>query len=377
MAGQIYWKYKHELSTHNGLVLRNDRILIPRCLRGQMLERLHQSHSGIEATTKLARDTVFWPGLSDQIRQRIQHCDVCAKFSSNQRVQPMQSHQIPTYLYQKVSMDIYELTTQTSAAVIKVCKRNFARFGKPQEVSSDGGPQFMSEEFNMFCQYWGVKHSVSAPYHQQGNGKAESAVKITKSLMKKARESNQDFWELLLQWRNKPNKTGSSPVQRLFNRRTRFGVPMYQGKYLPKIEENVREKITLQRQQAKAYYDRKARSLPELEIGQPVFVKMKPTDTEWKNGTVINPVTDRTTVVAIGDLEYRRDNTMIKTRFAQRQDSLDAVPVKAEPNVDLQEVSSSVGRNPAAVTASPTIPESTRPRRFVQMPKKFQDYNMF
>lgn len=186
------------------LVLRNDRILIPRCLRGLILEKLHQSHSGIEATTKLARDTVFWPGLTDQIKQRIQQCDVCAKFSTSQRVQPMQSHQIPSYPYQKVSMDICEceignrktvylvtvyhfsdyfdvdeLMTQTSAAVIKVCKRNFARLGKPQEVSSDGGPQFMSEEFNTFCQSWGIKHSVSAPYHQQANGKAESAVKIT------------------------------------------------------------------------------------------------------------------------------------------------------------------------------------------------------
>lgn len=188
--------------------------------------------------------------------------------------------------------DVDELTTQTAAAVVNICKRNFARFGKPQEISSDGGPQFMSEEFSMFCQSWGIKHSVSAPY-QQANGKAESAVKITKTLLKKAHESKQDFWELLLQWRNTPNKTGSSPAQRLFNRRTRFGIPMYEGKYIPKVEDKVKEKIAVNHRKAKAYYDRKVRSLPELEIGQPVFVKLKPSDKEWRKGTVVSPITDR------------------------------------------------------------------------------------
>lgn len=115
----------------------------------------------------------------------------------------------------------------------------------------------MSEEFSTFCHSWGIKHSVSAPYHQQGNGKAESAVKITRMLLRKAYESKQDFWELLLQWRNTPNKTGSSPAQRLFNRRTRCGIPMYEKKYLPKIEENVKEKISLNHRRAKSYYDLK------------------------------------------------------------------------------------------------------------------------
>ncbi|XP_065073526.1 uncharacterized protein K02A2.6-like [Ochlerotatus camptorhynchus] len=334
---QVYWPFREEFSTHNGLVFRNDRILVPRSLQKEILERLHQSHSGIEATTKLARDTVFWPGINDQIRQKVQQCDICTKFSPNQQPQPMQSHQIPSYPFQKLSMDICEielggrktvylitvddfsdyfdideLTSLSSAMIIKACKKNFARFGRPQIVSTDNGVQFVSEEFQRFALDWGFKHTVSAPYHQQANGKAESAVKIAKLLLKKAYESKKDFWDLLLQWRNTPNKCDSSPVQRLLNRRTRFGVPMSEKKYLPKIEEGVEEKIKRNRQEAKLYYDRKASRLPPLEIGQPVFVKLRPDDKEWKNATVIEPVTDRSSIVAVGDREYRRDNTLIK-----------------------------------------------------------------
>ncbi|XP_062703852.1 uncharacterized protein LOC134286278 [Aedes albopictus] len=223
----------------------------------------------------------------------------------------------------------------------------------------------------MFCQSWGIKHSVSAPYHQQANGKAESAVKITKTLLRKAHESKQDFWELLLQWRNTPNKTGSSPAQRLFSRRTRFGIPMCEEKYSPKIEEKVKEKITLNRRRAKAYYDRQSRSLPELEIGQPVFVKLKPTDKEWKKGTVINPVSDRSSVVAVEDREYRRDNTLIKAKRAFEEPPF---PVKQEEGTAHIAVSTSNSSTPGSASS---MEETARPRRAVQVPKRFQDFEMY
>lgn len=74
-------------------------------------------------------------------------------------------------------------------------------------------------------QEWGFELVTSAPKHQQGNGKSEAAVKIAKKLVKKADRSGQDLWYMLLYWRNTPNKIGSSPVQRLYSRRTRSGKP--------------------------------------------------------------------------------------------------------------------------------------------------------
>lgn len=163
------------------------------------------------------------------------------------------------------------------------------------------------------------------------------------------------------------NKCDISPVQRLLNRRTRFGVPMAEKKYLPKIEEGVQEKIKRNRQEAKVYYDRKAKKLPPLEIGQPVFVKLRPDDKEWKNATVIEPVTDRSSIVAVGNREYRRDNTLIKPAHPNEMVEGSTHRIKEESSQD-QQVSS---------TTSPTVERFTRPRRAIKIPKRYDDFEMW
>lgn len=54
---------------------------------------------------------------------------------------------------------------------------------------------------------------MSSPHHHQSNGKAENAVKIAKSLMRKAELCGEDPMLALLAWRNTPtNEMKSSPA---------------------------------------------------------------------------------------------------------------------------------------------------------------------
>ena len=48
----------------------------------------------------------------------------------------------------------------------------------------DGGPQFSSSEFIIFCQKLDIDHLMSNPYHPQGNGAAERAVQTAKRIFK-------------------------------------------------------------------------------------------------------------------------------------------------------------------------------------------------
>lgn len=52
----------------------------------------------------------------------------------------------------------------------------FAEFGTPEEIKSDNGPQFASQEFKAFCNEKGVQHVTSSPEFPQSNEQAERAI---------------------------------------------------------------------------------------------------------------------------------------------------------------------------------------------------------
>ncbi|KAK3749289.1 hypothetical protein QZH41_007555 [Actinostola sp. cb2023] len=67
-----YWSVRHELTTHDGLLLKQDRVIIPSSLRHTMLHKLHAAHRGPDFTLRHARSCVFWPGITSQITDMCQ-----------------------------------------------------------------------------------------------------------------------------------------------------------------------------------------------------------------------------------------------------------------------------------------------------------------
>ena len=61
-------------------------------------------------------------------------------------------------------------------------KETFMAFGVSVEVANDGGPEYASDEFGKFLERWGVRLRMSSAYHASSNGRAEVAVKATKSI---------------------------------------------------------------------------------------------------------------------------------------------------------------------------------------------------
>jgi hypothetical protein len=276
----------------------------------------------------------------------------------------MMSHQVPVLPYQKVSADlfvwcavnylvivdhysdwfeVYRLASLTSAAIVCKCKENFARYGIPQCMTTDGGPQFTAEVFKDFAKSWGVEVTYSTPYHQQANGRAEAAVKCAKSLLTKAKELGEDFEKLLLQYRNTPNKTGYSPAQRLFARRTRNFVPLPDSKLVPECCEQVSQRVKALRDSSKKQYDVGARDLKPLEKDAAIYVKLKPDDKAWTEAVVVDRLSDRVYDVKANGRVYRRDRVYLKERYVQK------VPVaeRVEPKITRRETRS-FAKTPAA-----------------------------
>ena len=78
-----------------------------------------------------------------------------------------------------------KLTGLSANSVINHTKSIFARYGIPETVVSDNGPQFSSEAYAQFALEYGFKHTTSSPNHPQGNGEAERGVQTIKNLLKK------------------------------------------------------------------------------------------------------------------------------------------------------------------------------------------------
>lgn len=371
---RIYYNYRNELSTVDGLVLRNDQIVVPYALRRKLIKCCHANHGGMESTLKLARANLFWPGMSSQIKDVVKECAVCAKYAASQPNPPMMSHNIPVFPFQMVSMDVFLaeyrgrkrnflisvdhysdffevdlLEDMTPDSVIRICKKNFARHGVPQTVLTDNGTNFVNRKMVVFARDWDFEHITSAPHHQQANGKAEAAVKIAKRMMKKCEETGEDFWFALLHWRNVPNKIGSSPVARLFSRSTRCSVPSSVTNLLPKVVEDVPETIEKQRKRSKFHYDAKSRNLPDLQVGSPVYAQLNPQETKiWTPGVVTNQLSDRSYMVNVNGSEYRRSLVHLKPRYGNggADASCESAPHLGQP----------IASDPAPIICAPSTP---------------------
>ena len=103
-----------------------------------------------------------------------------------------------------------ELDDTLTTTVISKTKAHFPRFGIPRICHTDNGPQFASKDYMDFASQYGFTHTTSSPYHSQGNGRAEAAVKVSESMLKKS----DDFQIALLNFRNTPPKGHTySPAQ--------------------------------------------------------------------------------------------------------------------------------------------------------------------
>ncbi|PIO64086.1 integrase core domain protein [Teladorsagia circumcincta] len=85
-------------------------------------------------------------------------------------------------------LEIVEMSSITTSSTIRESRRLFAQFGNPQTLVTDNGPQFISKDFEDFCNKNDVRHMKSPPFHPQSNGQAERFVDTFKRNSEKMKE---------------------------------------------------------------------------------------------------------------------------------------------------------------------------------------------
>ncbi|GBO34013.1 Transposon Ty3-I Gag-Pol polyprotein [Araneus ventricosus] len=247
-----YWQNRYEISVQDGLLMRGCRIIIPKSHQAEVLNQIHEGHLGITKCRARARCSVYWPGISKVIEEKIKSCTACIQESSN-RHQPLIPTSFPERPWEVLGLDLFKyknswyllisdyysrypeiarLDRLTSAEIINHCKSIFSRHGIPDVVRSDNGPQFdpvKTVEFKDFSQSYGFTHISSSPKFSQSNGLIEAAVKTVKARIKKSR----DPYLALMAYRATPLENGFSPSELLMGRRINTTLPVAKTQLQP------------------------------------------------------------------------------------------------------------------------------------------------
>lgn len=169
-----YQAFANELGVIDQVVVRNDRIVLPKKLRSRALDIAHRGHPGIVTMRRNLRERVWWPCMDREVTERVQECLGCTAVSRQFPPEPMLRKEMPERAWQEIAIDFFtakecatflvavdyfsrylkviEMKTTTAAKTIEALEAIFAEQSYPEKIRCDNGPPFSSEEFSMYCQ---------------------------------------------------------------------------------------------------------------------------------------------------------------------------------------------------------------------------------
>lgn len=74
-----FYAQKDVLEEVDGVLLVENKVIIPETLKMNILELLHANHGGMVKMKRLARTVVFWHGINVDIEAYVKRCSTCAK----------------------------------------------------------------------------------------------------------------------------------------------------------------------------------------------------------------------------------------------------------------------------------------------------------
>ena len=393
-----YWNFRDEISYFEGLMLKGEKVIIPKSMQKNVIEQIHQkSHLGINKCISRAKDVFYWQGMAAQIKDIVSQCAICNEFKSAQAKEPMIPHEIPSKPWEICATDLFELDKDTyivlacyyskffevkkiasssSKSVINVLKENFSRWGIPKILKSDNGPAFASEQFKEFAENYGFEHVTSSPRYSQSMGFIEKYVQICKNVLKKAKKSNSDPYLAILEYRNTPIEgIKLSPSQLLMGRRTRTQLPVNDSLLKPQYHDgaNVQNALNERQHIQKYYYDRGAKSLPQLNPGDQIRVR---NENKWEPGTVEQRAdTPRSYVIQTEKGQKLRRNRRHLLKTSENRSEEPEIFYDCQENISSKNSSNFV-EQPSSNISQSDSKKYTSSGRQVKMPMRFDDYVM-
>ncbi|CAM1332867.1 Uncharacterised protein r2_g4210 [Pycnogonum litorale] len=383
-----YVHVKDELCVFEQLILRGTRIVVPKNLRNRVICLAHEGHQGIVKTKNRLRSKVWWPRIDKDAERFCKNCYGCQLVSDGPVPEPMARVVPPSGPWQDCAADLlgpmptgesvlvvvdyysryYEtiiLRSTTSAKIISVLSRTFARFGIPYTLKTDNGPQFSSAEFKNYMKDHVIEHYFSTPLWPQANGEVERQNRTLMKFLRVAHAERKNWIDelptFLMAYRSTPQaSTGASPYYLMFGREMKTKLPDIRP-VKSIINERIRDHDWEYKLKQKAYADDKRRAEKcTLDVGDEVLIqipkqhKLTPRY-DSQPATVTGRVGQELVIRKENGAELRRNVTAVKKLHSDGNAEFECNDAKAKSD-------------------DPDLP--CRPKRSVRLPDRFKDFDM-
>lgn len=294
--------FNTELCKVGNMLLRGDKLVIPHSLRSKILKVAHESHPGIEIMKRRLRLKVWWPHLDKEVEKYVKQCKACTLVSALDPPMPIHSTKLPDRAWVDLAADflgplpsghsllvivdyfsrfteIIVMKQTTASLTVRALHETFCRFGFPESLKTDNGPQFISSEFQQFCSQFGIEHRKTTPYWPQANGEVERMNRTIVKRLKISQETDGSDWQwdlrmfALMQNSTPHSTTGVAPSILMFGRVLKDKIPgmIIKGN---KILEEIRDRDAEKKLKGAEYADAKRSANDSgIDVGNTVVAK--------------------------------------------------------------------------------------------------------
>ena len=102
-----YHNHHNIMTVENGLILKEEALIIPPLEREKILQAIHEGHMGITKYQYCARQCIYWPGINEDIRKMVEACLTCQRHRPQEPRQPLQPTQTPEHPWQHIGADFF------------------------------------------------------------------------------------------------------------------------------------------------------------------------------------------------------------------------------------------------------------------------------
>ena len=298
-----------ELWAIDGILMRNDQIVIPKSLRARVVESAHQGHQHVEKTMKLLRQTCWFPQMHKAVSEFVKSCIACNAASVHNPPVPLEPNFLPEGPWQKLHGDFkgpiagsyylhiiidqyskypeVDVLTSTSFQKLKpVLDRIFSTHGVPETLTTDNGPPYSSDAMSEYSKHMGFQLTPVTPDDPQSNGFAENFVKqmckLVHTAVAEKKDPRAEVHNYLLHYRATPHSTTEySPAELLFGRRIKTKLPQIAKRQETDDMHRMRKQHDAKKMAQKHYFDKRYHAKEKtLNPGDKVLLKQRKTTTK-------------------------------------------------------------------------------------------------